>query len=147
MIELPEIVNTRTDILLVRTICAFVKKAYLSVAAGSSEQSIADAAEALENTKKGTIRIELPVSPVCMEYQCHKKPAKMLEWIAGCVKEAKATGHAVEFCASDATRAETDFLYTAIKTATESGADKITICDTHTSSYNTSNSNKVSFLS
>lgn len=130
IIELPEITNSRTDILLVRTISAFVKNAYLSVGAGMGAQSIAQAAEALANAQKGTIRIELPVSPVCMEYMCHKKPAKMLEWIAACVKEAKATGHAVEFCASDATRAETDFLYTAIKTATESGADKITICDT-----------------
>ena len=130
VIELPEITNTRTDILLVRTISAFVKNAYLSVAAGSSEQSIADAAEALENTNKGTIRIELPVSPVCMEYQCHKKPAKMLEWIAACVKKAKESGNSVEFCAVDATRAETDFLYQSIKTAIEAGADKITICDT-----------------
>ena len=130
IIELPEILNSRTDILLVRTISAFVKHAYLSVGAGMSEQSIDDAAEALGNTQNGTIRIELPVSPVCMEYVCHKKPAKMLEWIAFCVKKAKDSGFGVEFCATDATRAETDFLYSAIKTATEAGADIITICDT-----------------
>ena len=129
-IELPEIVNSRTDILLVRTIAAFVKSASLSVGAGRSEQSIEDAAAALENAAKGTIRIELPVSPVCMEYRCHKKPEKMLEWIASCVKKAKEYSFCVEFCAVDATRAETEYLYTAIKTATEAGADKITICDT-----------------
>ena len=130
IIELPEITNSKTDILLVRTISAFVKNAVLSVGAGLGAGSIDDAAEALANTKKGTIRIELPVSPVNMEYTAHKKPQKMLEWIAACVKSAKAKGVGVEFCASDATRAEKDFLYTAIKTATEAGADKITICDT-----------------
>ena len=35
-IELPEIVNSTTDILLVRTISAFVNNGALSVAAGSS---------------------------------------------------------------------------------------------------------------
>ena len=130
IIEIPEIQNSRTDVLLVRTVSAFVKNSVLSVAAGMSAESISFAAEALENAAKKSIRIELPVSPVCMEYQCHKKPAKMLEWIKKCVSEAKGKADSVEFCAVDATRAEKDFLYTAIKTATESGADKVTICDT-----------------
>ena len=62
IIELPEIKNSRTDILLVRTISSFVKHSVLSVGAGLTEKSIADAAEALSNTKKGIIRygIHLP---------------------------------------------------------------------------------------
>lgn len=129
IIELPEIVNSRTDILLIRTIASFVKNSVLSVGAGMTEQSIEDAAQALSGAAKGTIRIELPVSPVGMEYNCHKKPAKMLEWIASAVKKAKNGAQSVEFCAADATRAEKDFLYNAIKTAVEAGADKITVCD------------------
>lgn len=130
IIELPEISNTSTDILLVRTIAAFVKNSVLSVAAGSSEKSIDDAAEALSAAKNGCIRIALPVSPVGMEYTCHKKPAKMLEWVSFCVKKAKGTGFSVEFCAEDATRAEKDFLFDIIARATAAGADKITVCDT-----------------
>jgi 2-isopropylmalate synthase len=130
IIELPETQNSSTDILLVRTISAFVKNSTLSVGAGSSEKSIDEAAESLSAAGKGTIRIELPVSPVNMEYTCHKKPAKMLEWIEAAVKKAKATGFDAEFCAEDATRAEKDFLICAIKTAGEAGADKITVCDT-----------------
>ena len=130
IIELPEILNSSTDVLLVRTISAFVKNAALSVGAGMSASGIGDAAAALENAAKGTIRVELPVSPVCMEYQCHKKPAKMLAWIASCVEEAKKTGNSVEFCAVDATRAEKEFLYSAIKSAVEAGAEKVTLCDT-----------------
>ena len=130
IIELPEITNGQTDILLIRTISSFVKNSVISVAAGMSEESISDAAESLSNAANGAIRIELPLSPVGMEYTCHKKPAKMLDWIKLTVSKAKDTEFAVEFCATDATRAETDFLYSAIKTAVESGADKITVCDT-----------------
>ncbi len=130
VIELPEIENGQTDILLVRTVSAFVKNAVLSVGASMSEKSIDDAAEALSLAKNKTIRIELPVSPVGMEYTCHKKPAKMLEVISASVARAKGTDAAVEFCAVDATRAEKEFLYDAIRQAVEAGADKITVCDT-----------------
>ena len=130
IIELPEITDGKTDILLVRTVSSFVKHSNISVAAGMSEKSIADAAEALENTNHKTIRIELPVSPVGMEYTCHLKPAKMLDWIEKAVKTAKEKVSSVEFCATDATRAERDFLYSAIKNATQAGADRITVCDT-----------------
>lgn len=130
VIELPEITNAKTDVLLVRTISAFVKNGTVSVAAGSDEQSISYAAEALSAAKNATIRIELPVSPVGMEYACHKKPAKMLEWIEKAVNKAKESGYSVEFCALDATRAEAEFLYSAVKTATAAGADKVTVCDT-----------------
>ena len=129
IIELPEIENTRTDVLLVRTISAFVKNGTISVGAGTSKKSIDDAAEALSAASNASIRIELPVSPVGMEYNCHKKPAKMLEWIKETVKLAKEKVSDVEFCATDATRAETEFLYEAIKGATQAGADKITVCD------------------
>ena len=129
VIELPEIINSKTDILLVRTVASFVKNSVLSVAAGSSEESIVNAAEALSTAKKSLIRIELPVSPVGMEYKCHKKPAKMLEWICQAVKKAKELANTVEFCAVDATRAEKDFLFDAISSAVQSGADCITICD------------------
>lgn len=130
VIELPAVENSRTDILLVRTISAFVKNSVLSVAAGMNETSIAEAAEALSAAAHGTIRIELPVSPVGMEYTCHKKPAKMKEWVRFTVAKAKETGYSTEFCATDATRAEADFLYDIIKTATDAGADKVTVCDT-----------------
>lgn len=130
VIELPEIANSRTDVLLVRTVSSFVKDSVISVAAGLGKNSIADAAEALENTQKASIRIELPLSPVGMEYTCHKKPEKMLVYIDECIKTAKEKCQSVEFCALDATRAEEDYLYNAIETAIDAGADKITVCDT-----------------
>ncbi|HAQ64145.1 MAG TPA: hypothetical protein DCR23_06760 [Ruminococcaceae bacterium] len=129
-IELPEIKNSRTDVLLVRTIASFVKDSVLSVAAGLGAQSIDDAAESLSTAQKASIRIELPVSPVGMEYTCHKKPDKMLGFIEKCIKSAKEKCQSVEFSAVDATRAEPDFLLKAVETAINAGADRITLCDT-----------------
>ncbi len=129
VIELGPIAQVRRDTLLVRTMASFVKNATLSVAAGANEESIAQAAAALEGAAHPCIRIELPVSPVGMEYTCRKKPDKMLLWIATAVKAAKETGCQVEFCAVDATRAEDGYLAKAVAAAVEAGADSIAICD------------------
>ncbi len=133
VIELPEIINERTDILFVKTVASFVKKSVISVAAGSTLKSIDDAAAALSSTNHPSIRIELPVSPALMEYECHKKPAKMIAYIKECVEKAKGYCENVEFCAVDATRAEKDFLKDAIKTAVEAGATTISVCDSASS--------------
>lgn len=129
IIELPEIKSAKTDILLIRTISSFVKKAIISVEAGMSEESIENAVSALEKAENPRIKIALPLSPVGMEYTCHKKPDKMLIWIEKVIKLAKEKCKSVEFCMIDATRAEKDFLFSAIDTAIKSGADCITVCD------------------
>ncbi len=130
IIELPEISNKRVDTLLVRTVSSFVKNSVLSVAAGSSMESIEDAAAALSNAAHPSIRIELPVSPVGMEYTCHKKPPVMLQWISATVVAAKEKCDNVEFCAVDATRADAEFLTEAIETAIKAGATSVSVCDT-----------------
>ena len=129
VIELPEIKNARTDILLVRTASSFVKNSVISVAAGSTDKSIDDAAAALSAAAKGRIRIEVPTSPVGMEYFMHKKPDKMLEWVKYAVAKAKTLCSDVEFCAVDATRAEKDFLKSIITAAVEAGASCVSVCD------------------
>ena len=129
VIELPAITEVRSDTLLVRTMASFVKEATLSVAAGITAESVELAAAALEGAAKPCIRIQLPVSPVGMEYTCHKKPDKMLAWIAEVVSAAKAKGVAVEFCAVDATRADEGYLQAAIDTAVQAGADTVSVWD------------------
>ncbi len=129
VIEMPAIDNVRTDTLLIRTISTFVKKSVISVAAGMSVESVENAAAALATAKHPQIRIELPVSPVGMEYTCHKKPDKMLAYIEKIVGVARAKCEQVEFCALDATRAEPAFLKKAIDTAVAAGACTITVCD------------------
>ena len=129
VIELPEIANARTDILLVRTASSFVKNSLISVAAGSNEQSIENAAAALSVAKNGRIRIEVPTSAVGMEYFMHKKPEKMAEWVKYAVEKAVSFCSDVEFCAVDATRAEPEFLISLIKTAALAGAKTVSVCD------------------
>jgi len=77
-IELPVIENIKSDTLLIRTISSFVKESTISVCGGYSEESVGMAAAALSAAKKGEIRIELPLSPVGMEYTLHKKQPKFL---------------------------------------------------------------------
>ncbi len=128
-IELPEIVNERADILFVRTVSSFVNEGVLSVAAGSNAKSIENAAAALSAAKHPSIRIALPLSAVGMEYTAHRKPPKMLEWIGEAVALAKSKCENVEFCAIDATRAETEFLKEALAKAIEAGATSVSVCD------------------
>lgn len=129
-IELPAIENKKTDILLVRTISSFVQSSIVSVAAGMTVEGVDCALESLSAAQKPRVRIELPVSPVGMEYTCHKKAPKMLELIAELITRAKASCQDVEFCAVDATRAEEQFLDDAVKAAIASGATLVTVCDT-----------------
>lgn len=129
VIEIPAIENAKTDILFVRTVSSFVKTSTLSVGAGMDIASIENAALSLALAKRARIRIELPVSPVGMEYTCHKKPAKMLEWVQKAVALAKEKCSEVEFSAIDATRAEPEFLESAIKAAVSAGADFVSVTD------------------
>ena len=129
VIEIPEIVNTRADILFVRTVSAFVKDAILSVAAGMTAESIENAAASLSAAAHPRIRIELPLSPVGMEYICHKKAPKMIEWVGKAVALAREKCADVEFCAVDATRAEAEVLRAAVDAATAAGATTVSLCD------------------
>ena len=129
VIELPEIQNVRIDTLLIKTISTFVKKSTISVAAGMSFESVENAVAALSTAAHPHIRIELPTSPVSMEYVCHKKPDKMLAWVERIIAFAKEKCSSVEFCALDASRAEPAFLVSVVNTAIAAGACEITLCD------------------
>ena len=129
VIELGEIENIKADTLFVRTASSMVKNSTLSVACGSSMDSLRFAVDALSSAAHGRIRVELPMSPVGMEYNARKKPDKMLLWIEELVQNAKASVPEVEFCAVDATRAEPEFLNRAIDVAVSAGATHLCLCD------------------
>ena len=129
-IEFPAIENARTDTLLVRTVSAFFKTGVLCVDAGRTKESVEAAANALSAAQLPRLKIALPMSAVCMEYECHRKPPKMLELIDTLVRAAKEKCADVEFCALDATRAEEEFLVSALKTAVNAGATEVSVCDT-----------------
>lgn len=129
-IELPVIENTKSDTLLIRTIASFVKGSVLSVCGGYTPGTVQLAAASLNSAKMGEIRIEIPLSPVGMEYTLHKKAPAIIELIKELVSSAKEKCQRVQFCAVDATRAEESVLSEAITAAVESGATSVTVCDT-----------------
>ena len=130
VIELPALLNVKSDTLLIRTISSFVKNAILSVAVGLNKSGVDNAVSALNNCNKKRLRIEVPVSTFGMEYSCHKKPDKMLGLVEELVSYAKQYTNDVEFCALDATRAEEEFLQNIVSAAVKSGANTVTLCDT-----------------
>ncbi len=129
VIELPAVENAKTDVLLGRTVSSFVQESILSVGVGMSAESLQNAARLVALAKHPRIRVEVPVSPVGMEYIAHKKAPKLLEWAAETVAAARRACADVEFCALDATRAEQKFLISVLNAAAEAGATALTVCD------------------
>ena len=129
VVEFPVIENVKIDTLLLKTICAFLKNSTMSVCTGMTEEGVVNAWNAISSASKPRLSVALPLSPVQMEYVCHKKAPKMLELITSLVTKAASLCSDVEFVALDATRAEKDFLYDAINAAVSAGAKTVTICD------------------
>ncbi|MBE5817057.1 MAG: hypothetical protein E7315_05015 [Clostridiales bacterium] len=128
-IELPAVKSVREDTIIYKTIAQNVQKAVLAIPVGFSSDSVAVAWECVKGAKSPRLQIELPVSTIQMEYTYHVKQSKMLEKIAELIKAAKAVCADVEFSALDATRADEDFLISAVKEAEASGASMVTVCD------------------
>ena len=128
-IELAPISGSKADQLANRTIASMVATR-ISAAVDISAGNIEETWESVKTARKPKLNLLVPVSTVQMEYICHKKAPAMLDLIREQVKACRFFSENVEFTAIDATRAESAFLYDAIHAAIESGANKITLCDT-----------------
>ena len=127
IIETVSLNGEKSDEILVKTICAQTENACVSCPV--TDGNVERAWNAVSLAQKPRINIKLPVSVVNMEYFAHMKGPKMLESIRASVTAARAKCADVEFTALDATRAEAEFLMTAITTAVEAGASTITVSD------------------
>ena len=128
-IELPAVKNLREDAIIYKTIAQNVQNATLAIPVGFNKEDVASVWECIKEAKKPRLQVELPVSTIQMEYTYHVKQSVMLEKIAELVKEAKTYCDDVEFSALDATRADVDFLISAVKEAEANGASVVTVCD------------------
>ena len=128
-IELPPISGSRADQLANKTIAQTVATR-ISAAVDISAGNIEETWESIRSARKPKLLLLVPVSTVQMEYICHKKAPAMLALIEESVKQCRFYCENVEFAAIDATRAEEAFLFDAINTAVNAGANKITLCDT-----------------
>lgn len=130
VIEVGPIENVKTDRLLIKSLAAVLEYSTLAVPVSLTEASVELACEALKDAKKCRLQIRVPISPVQMEYVCHKKPEEVLIAIHNTITKASSCCDEVEFIAYDAARAEKDFLAEALETAIKAGAKVITVCDT-----------------
>ena len=128
VIELPAIGTAKADQLSNKTIASMVGTT-LSAAVEVGCGTIEETWESIRSARHPQLNLLVPVSTVQMEYTCHKKAPAMLEVITEQVKLCRFFCENVEFSAVDATRAETDFLYEAVRTAIAAGADRVTLCD------------------
>ncbi len=129
VIEIPAVKSPREDKIVYKTIAQNVQNAVFAIPVGFNSDDVAVAWECIKGAEKPRLQVELPVSTIQMEYTYHVKQAKMLEKITALIKEAKALCADVEFSALDATRADEDFLISAVKEAEANGANMVTICD------------------
>ena len=129
VIELEPIAGSKADELANKTIAAMVSST-LSAAVDIAHDNVEETWESIRGARQPRLNLLVPVSPVQMEYNCHKKAPAMLKEIAAQVKKARFYCETVEFSAVDATRAEKAFLYDAITAALEAGASRVTLCDT-----------------
>lgn len=130
VIELPQIVKEKTDVLLIKSIASCVNNSIIAVPVNLEQADVERVADALKDAKYPRIQIAVPTSTVQMEFICKKKPPMVLEMIKELVSKAKSLCNDVEFIADDATRSEVDFLYSAVAAAAQAGATTITLCDT-----------------
>lgn len=128
-IELAPVKSVREDTIIYKTISQNITNSTLAVPVGFSAEDVHIAWECIKDAKKPRLQIEVPTSTVQMEYIHHMKADKMLVKIAELTAEAKKLCDDVEFVALDATRADEAFLIQAVKTAADSGAKIVTLCD------------------
>ena len=130
VIELEGMENPRVDSLRIKSIAAAVSGSAVAVPVVLSQEGVEQVWNALKEAQHPRLQVCCPVSSVQMEYLFHKKPEAMLTAITQTVAACKALCPDVEFVADDATRADREFLATALQTAVSAGANAVTVCDT-----------------
>ncbi len=129
VVELCAVRNLKEDMIIDKTIAAAVGEREICIPVGVSASDVEDAWSCIREAANPCLQVSMPVSTVQMEYIYHMKEAKMSEKIQSLCAAAKALCENVEFEALDATRADPAFLTSVCRTAVESGAVRVTLCD------------------
>lgn len=130
VIELEGIESPKIDALRIKSIAMAVQGSIVAVPVQLNQENVQLVWNALRIARKPRLQVCAPVSSVQMEYLFHKKPEAMLSSIADTIRSCRALCADVEFVADDATRSDTAFLYEAVRTAIDAGAQTVTVCDT-----------------
>ena len=129
-IELAALSESKADSIFVKTLASLIHNTALAQPVGLTADSARRAWEAVCKADRPRLVVDAPVSSVQMEYIARKKPEAMLETIRDQVTLCVSLCPDVEFCATDASRAERDYLCQAVDTALKAGAGSVCLCDT-----------------
>lgn len=129
VIEIAPSLTDKADEVLVKTISAVVKRSVISCLCGNTEEEVEKAYSLVAGAAKKRLLIAIPVSPVQMEYFSGRKPAAVLELLTALTKKALSLCKDVEVSLEDATRAEPEFLFSAVRAAIAAGAKTVAITD------------------
>lgn len=127
-IELPAPKNVQ-DTLLLKALSATLKSAALSVRTPLTLDGVDETWAAVRDAAHSRLTVCVPLSPMQLEYQCHKKPKAVPEMVNALVARCREMGADTAFIAGDATRAEENLLSDAVKTAIAAGAQTIIFSD------------------
>lgn len=130
VIELEGIESAKVDALRIKSIATAVRDSVVAVPVALTKDGADAVWNALKGARKPRLQVVTPTSTVQMEYLCHKKPDAMLALIREIVAYCRTLCDDVEFVADDATRADGEYLKSALNAAIEAGATTVTICDT-----------------
>lgn len=130
IIETAPISDGKTDYYLVKSIASVIDKSTVSVPIDIFDpDSLTKSWEALKVASHPRLQVSVPVSPVRMEYVCHKKASGILDLVASKVSACAAICPEVEFVAEDFGRSDAGFLNQVITTAVQNGASVVTVAD------------------
>ena len=129
VIETAPITKGKSDVLFLHSAASVIKNSILSCPVGLNAESVEETFNAIKDAKYPRLHIMASVSTVQMEYIHHMKPAALLEALEATVKRAKELTEDVEVSLLDATRAEAEMLYKAVRVAVSAGAGTVTLCD------------------
>lgn len=131
VIETGPIVNGKRDCLLIKSLASTIKKSTLAIPIDIfSPESVDMVWNALQEAAHPRLQVSVPVSTVQMEYQCHRKPAAIIQLVAERIAQCTALCPEVEFVAEDYGRSERDFLLDVLQAAVGNGATIVTVFDT-----------------
>ena len=125
-IELPAIENEKVDSLLIKSIVTAVRHSEIAVPVKLNKNSVSMTWAALKEAHSARLQVEAPVSSVQIEYLSHLKPAALSSLVVETIRECTKYTHNIEFIAQDASRANTEFMISLIRSAIDAGAGRIT---------------------
>jgi len=118
------------DFAAVHNIAKTIKNSTICGLARAKKSDILKTAEAIKPAKRQRIHTFIATSPIHMHHKLRMSEEQVLEAIKDSVSYARNFCEEVDWSPEDATRSDHDFLFKAIETAINAGANTINIPDT-----------------